>query len=88
MTPEPQLGQTILGGPGYNKVYVPEEDMGTSAHIRNERGPGGNLDVFKHAPLVVTPELRAQLTKKDDKKEDREKGKEVEEGEIEEEVEN
>ena len=40
--------------------------------------------MFKHAPFVVTPELRAQLTKKDDKTEDGEKGGEVEEGEIEE----
>lgn len=82
-TPEPHMGQPTVGGPGYN-VYVPQEDMASSAHIRNERGPGGNLDKFKHTAWQPTPEFLAQLTQKDDKAEDGEKGEEVEEGEIEE----
>jgi hypothetical protein len=81
--PGPHLGQPTVGGPGC-KVYVPQEDMASSAHIRNERGPGGNLDKFKHTAWQPTPEFLAQLTKKDDKTEDGEKGEEVEEGEIEE----
>jgi hypothetical protein len=80
---KPPEGQPTVGGPGY-KVYVPQEDMASSAHIRNERGPGGNLDKFKHSAWQPTPEFLAQLTKKDDKTEDGEKGEEVEEGEIEE----
>eukprot|EP00966_Prymnesium_polylepis_P022875 526191-Prymnesium_polylepis.1 len=58
--------------------------MATSAHIRNERGPGGNLDVFKHPAWQPTPEFIAKQMKENDKKEDGEKGEEVEEGEIEE----
>jgi hypothetical protein len=80
---KPPEGQPTVGGPGY-KVYVPQEDMASSAHIRNERGPGGNLDKFKHTAWQPTPEFLAQLTKKNDKTEDGEKGEEVEEGEIEE----